>query len=190
LSQALIVSPLLAIAIFLAVFASDSLLTIHAARLYHKGADQIIGLEGSYELNPAFVKEVDRLRALGPRFVAMLGIYSLAILGIWYLCVGLSWFVQGYLLFIGAILLPQGPVHLRHIRNIAAFNHANKRDGIAGRIHYSRRFSYRLSAIELVSFSGLYLVLAGLSGSPLLLGGSIGTALLAMRSYQAWRNTG
>jgi hypothetical protein len=65
-----------------------------------------------------------------------------------------------------------------------AFKHAKNRDGIAGRIQYTRRFSYRLSAVELLSFSALYLLLALLSGSLLLLGGSFATALPAVRSYQ------
>jgi hypothetical protein len=99
-SQGLLVSPLAAIVIFLAVFVSDSLLTIHAARLYHNGADEVIGLDGSYELNPAFVKEVDHLRYISPRFVAMLGVYSLSIWAFWYVSVRLAWLPQGYPFFI------------------------------------------------------------------------------------------
>ena len=187
MSQALLASPLVSIAIFLVIFVSDSLLTVHAVRLYKAGADRLIALEGGYELNPVWAKDVDRLRALPPRFVAGLALYSLLIWALWYLSVGLSWFPRGYAFFAGAILLVQGPIHMRHIRNIVVFRHAKNQEGIQGRIQYTRRFSYKVSAVELLAFSTLYLVLAFLSESLLLLGGAFGTAVLAFRSYQASR---
>jgi hypothetical protein len=187
LPHTLLINPLIVIAIFVAVFASDSLLTTYAARIYQDGAGHVIGLEGSYELNPAFVNEVDQLRALSPRFLARIGMFSLLIWAFWYLSVQLSWLPQAYPFFVGAILLVQGPIHIRHIRNIIAFRHARTGDGIAGNIQYARRFSYWLSTVELLSFSGLYLLLALLAGSVLPLGGSFGTVVLALRSYQGWR---
>ncbi len=189
LAQPFLGSPFPAIAIFVLTFMSDSLLTVHAARLYKAGADQLIVLEGSYELNPLYAKDVDRLRALSPRFLASLAVYSLLIWAAWYVFVGFLWLPQAYHILIGAVLLAQGPVHIRHVRNIAAFHHAIHGDGIEGRIQYTRWFSFRLSAIEFLSFSVLYAALALLSGSLLLLGGAIATAVLALKSHQGSRIT-
>jgi hypothetical protein len=167
------------------VLISDSLLTVHGARLYKAGAQAVINLEGSYELNPRFAEDVDRLRPLPLRFLIMLALYSFMIGAIWYLMVNLSWVPRAYPLFVGAILLPEGPIHIRHIRNIVAFRRAIRRQGIEGRIEYTRQFSRVASAAELLSFSVLYLVLALLCDSSLLLGGGLATAGLALRDYQA-----
>jgi hypothetical protein len=189
LSELLFASPFATIVLFVAVLVSDSLLTVRGARLYKAGAQAVIALEGSYELNPRFAEDVDRLRVLSPRFLIMLALYAFVVWAVWYLTVGLSWLAQAYPLFVGAILLPEGPIHIRHIRNIVAFRRAIDREGVEGRIQYTRRFSRVASAVELLSFSVLYLVLALLCGSSLLLGGGLGTAGLALRGYQASRKS-
>ncbi len=186
----LLVSPFVAIGLFVTASVSDWLLTVHGAKVYKAGADKVIGLEGSYELNPLYAHDVDHLRPLPPRFVGILALWCLVVLAMWYLYVHLSWLPQAYTFFVGLILLGHGPIHLRHVRNIVAFRHANDLDGIDGNIRYTRRFSQQLSAVEFLSFSVLYAVLALLCGSVLLLGGALATSTLALRGWWGTRKTG
>jgi hypothetical protein len=187
LAEFLIASPFPTIAVFLGVLISDSLLTVYGARLYKAGAQAVIGLEGSYELNPRFAEDVNRFRPMTVRFLVRLALYGCLIGVVWYLMVHLAWLPRAYPLFVGAILLPEGPIHIRHIRNIVAFRRAINRQGVEGRIEYTRQFSQVISAAELLSFSLLYLVLAVLCGNTLLLGGGLATAALALKDYQASR---
>ncbi|HET7011737.1 MAG TPA: hypothetical protein VFI11_13255 [Anaerolineales bacterium] len=184
LPEVFLSSPVATIAIFAAIFISDSLLTVYGARLYAEGANRIIVMEGSYELNPAYAADVDRFRAVTPRLLATVTLFSILIWLAWYVFVDRSWFPPAYTFLVGVVLLVQGPVHVRHFRNIATFRHANRGDGIGGRIEYGRRFAYRLSSIDLLSFAGLYAVLGLLAQSLFLLGGAFSTAMLALRSHQ------
>lgn len=185
MNQAFLANPLLSVAAFLAVYLSDYYLTMHAARLYRTGANEMIVLEGSYELNPMFISDVDRLRRISPRFIALLALYSLLIWVFWYLSARLILLPQLYAFFVGAVLLIQGPIHVRHVRNIVAFRHAKNGDGISGRIEYARRFSYTASAVELLAFSAVYFALALLSGRWLLVGGAFACTILAVRHYRS-----
>jgi hypothetical protein len=156
--------PVPVIVVFLILYILDYYLTVYAARLYRAGADQVIVLGGSYELNPRFVSDIDRVRKISPRFIASLILYSLLIWGVWYLTVIWADVHKMYRFVAGGVILVQGPIQVRHMRNILAFRHARDKEGISGRIEYSRAISYAASALELVLFSGLYLALAFVAG--------------------------
>ena len=144
-------------------------------------------IEGSYELNPLFAADIDRLTRVSPRFILVLLVYSILIGAVWYIFVPLLGIPEMYTFALGAVLLLQGPVQVRHVRNISAFKHARDGESITGRIAYSRRFNYTASAIEFISFAGLYLVLAFLAASWLLAGGAFGCAVLALRHARILR---
>ena len=181
MTNLLIASPFLGIAIIVVIYCIDYYQTLRGARLYHAGANQFIVVEGSYELNPLFAPDIDRLRRISPRFTFVLLIYSLFVSAVWVIFLPVLDIPDMYLFTVGAILLIQGPVQLRHIRNIQFFKHALDGEGITGRIEYSRRFTYRASATEYISFAGLYLALALLVSNWFLAGGAFGCLILSLR---------
>jgi hypothetical protein len=184
LSNLLVASPFLGIAAIVVVYIIDYYQTLRGARLYQGGANQMIVVEGSYELNPLFTRDIDRLARLSPRFLFVLLVYSIFVWAVWVIFVSVLDIPQMYVFTVGAVLLLQGPVQLRHVRNIQTFKQVLNGDGIAGRIEYTRRFTYQASALEFIAFAGLYLVLALLAASWLLAGGAFGCAVLALRQYR------
>lgn len=177
---ALMSNPIIGLAAFLLAAMVDNYLTLRAARLLEAGANHVFRVEGSYELNPLFTSDIDRDRPLSPRFLLLLFLYSIFLVAVWFVSIRLMGLPQLYAFTLGAILLIQGPVQVRHVRNLVSFGHAKDRDGISGRIELSRRFSYTSSAAEFGAFAGLYLLLGLLALSWLLVGGAFGCALLGL----------
>lgn len=159
------------IILWIILYISDYYLTIYSARGFKE-----IGLfqfEGSFELTPQYQKDIDALRPVSRLHILLLFLYSLLILGIWYLFVYFLGLLWAYLLYLGMFLLLEVAVHLRHLRNVFLIREIRKNGGAAGQISYRKWFSYRLSAIELYLYFGLFLIVAALESSPFFLGGAI-----------------
>jgi hypothetical protein len=148
-------------------------------------AQEKIVFEGSYEITPLFQADVDALRRISPRFLVAL-IASTA-----YLCFVRS--IAGprsgmfdvYVGVLGAMLLTQATVHIRHFRNWFVF-----KKGLAliqGRLAYSRGLILRMSAFELLLFAGLYLGLFLVTTSVFILGGTLAVGVLSLRHYHLAR---
>ena len=106
-------------------------------------------------LDPTFItlKDVDRLRLFSPRFLlAMAATCSLQAL-LWWLTIGVAmsghgvFMPDGYLFGLGAMVLVQLTVHVRHLRNYILFRAVVAGDGISGRIEYRRPIMLRLSSV-------------------------------------------
>jgi Na+/serine symporter len=148
--------PWLSIALWALLYVSDYAFTIACARMYHAGVRDILVFEGSFELTPFFQKDVDALRTLSPRFVLALlwGIAMLALL--WWLSRD-SW-PEVYDFALGALVLVQLAVHVRHVRNFVLFRKTLAGRGVQGRVEYARPLMLQLSALELACFAIVYLV--------------------------------
>lgn len=68
------------------IYISDFTLTIASARLRRNVANKIV-LEGSYELNPVFERDVDSKRFVSPRFLLLLVLTSTLVAILWALTV-------------------------------------------------------------------------------------------------------
>ena len=164
-------SPWMGVILWMILYISDYYLTIYSARGFKD-----IGLfqfEGSFELTTQYQKDIDALKPVSRLHILLLFLYSLLILGIWYLFVyffGLPW---AYLLYLGMFLLLEIAVHLRHLRNVFLICEIRKNGGVSGQISYKKWFSYRVSAFELYLYFGLFLIVAALESSPFFLGGAI-----------------
>jgi hypothetical protein len=75
-----------------------------------------------------------------------------------------------YSFALGAMILVQFAIHMRHFRNLFLFR-AARSDAVRGRIEYSRRVILRSSSFELVEFSGLFFALFAFTHSWFVLGG-------------------
>ena len=169
------------LAVWAALFVSDYTLTITCARLYQSGVRDKIVFEGSYEITPYFQRDIDSLRRLSPRFILALLWSSVVLFVLWRL-VGQST-PEMYCFALGAMILVQLAIHMRHFRNLFLFRAAAS-NAVRGRIEYSRRVILRSSSLELLEFSGLFLSLFAFTHSWFVLGGGVGCLSVA---HKHWR---
>jgi hypothetical protein len=170
----------LIIGLWALVYTSDYLLTITSARLYEAGAKKHVLLAGGVELTPAFKKDVARMRWVSPRFLLALALMS-ALLGIlWYLSIYLGYAPELFEFILGAMLLLEGAIHIRHLRNLFQFCYLKNSRGVEGQIRYASWLSYRMSKVELLGFALLYLAVYFLFRRPFFLGGAVTATLTAV----------
>ena len=80
---------------------------------------------------------------------------------------------DGYLFVLGALVLGELAVHVRHVRNLWMFRRTLAGRGARGRVEYDRGLVLQLSAIDLGCFAAIYGVGFVATGSPFLLGGAL-----------------
>ena len=163
------------------VYCLDYIQTIRGARLYAEIGSQHMTFEGSYELNPVFQKDIDRLRWVSPRFVALLVGTSILFGAYWWVCSQIV-FMEPYLVLCGAFLLLEAVVNMQHVRNIATFRYmqANPQH-VAGRIEYKREFLYWNRALEFGLFALLFGILFAFTASWVVAGGALASLIVAGR---------
>ena len=94
-----------------------------------------------------------------------------------------------FALLLGALILPEGAIHVRHLRNLFLFHSASKPGILKGRIEYSHQLMLKLSAVELVGFAALFLLVYCLSGSWFVLGGVAECLLIAVSNWKGAQKT-
>lgn len=175
--QAFIHSLWPSIALWVVVYISDYIFTLACARMYQSGVRNILVFEGSFELTPFFQKDVDSLRTISPRFVLGL-LWGLAMLtALWWLSKDV--WPEAYIFALGAMLLVQLAVHVRHLRNFVLFRKTLAGQGAHGRVEYARPLILQLSALDLACFAVVFLVGFLATWSPFLFGGAAGCLSLA-----------
>ena len=165
----------LAIGLWAILYVMDYIFTLSTARIYKEGASKHFMFPGGIELNPYFKEDIANLRRFSFRFFLML------------------FFVGGLLLIAHSVDLPevfalawgmfvwiQIANHFRHIRNLMVFHYARTSTGVSGQMRYEPWLSLRLSALDMFSFAGLFLILFLFWGSFFVLGGAIGCLLFAL----------
>ena len=187
LETAFYASPIPGLLIWAVLYTSDLMFTMACARLYQRGARDVVRFEGSYEITPYYQNDVDHLRLFSPRFLAALAL-TLILQGlIWYLTLRVLVLPHVYLFALGAMVLVELTIHVRHVRNLFLFRSLVAGEGIAGHIEYPRPIMLRLSSIEILSFAMLYLILYIVTESWFLLGGATACVSLAINHRQLSR---
>ena len=173
----------IAVLVWAAMFTLDYALTLRGARLARAAGRHIV-FSGGYELTPIYREDVAALRRISPRFVGVLVLVSLVIVVEGWLSefIGLAdaWF-EGLL---GLLLLTQASIQFRHIRNLRTLTDASRSAGVRGQIEYSRWFSLRASAVELIEFGALFGLIALLTGRWFFVGGAAGCLLLGVGHWR------
>ncbi|MGO8690796.1 MAG: hypothetical protein ACLQLG_14325 [Thermoguttaceae bacterium] len=166
------------------LYCSDRALTMRCARLLRAGADKHFVFP-VYELNPRLQKDVAQLRGPGPRLWIGLALSCLFPVLLWTVISQRSppeWDI--YRTLLGVLVLGQVALHLRHFSNLAAFWHARDSRGYRGQICVATWLSYRLSALQFVTYAALYLFLFALNFNWYFVGGAFPCVALAV---QHWR---
>ena len=184
MTDAFYASPLPGILLWAALYVSDFLFTMLCARMYNDGAANQVHFEGSYEITPYYQKEVDALRLVSPRFLVALGATCALQLALWWMTIRVLFVPQLFFFALGAMVLIEATVHIRHLRNFFLFRAILAKDGITGRIEYARPVMLRMSAVELFSFSAAYGVIYLMTGSWFVLGGVVSCLLVAINHRQ------
>ena len=169
------------IAAWTILYISDYALTIWCASLYKQHVSRTIAFDGSYELTPVYQRDVDALRLVSPRFVVAL-VTSDAVLALLWVLVRASLPLL-YAFVLGAMLLLELTIHVRHVRNLSMFRDIAKGGSIHGRIEYSRPMVLRMSAVELVAFSAMYFIIFLFTQSWFVLGGAAACVSTARKHF-------
>jgi hypothetical protein len=164
------------------LYISDNTLTMLCARMYK--AQNIIKFEGSFELTPAFQKDVDALRRLSPKFLTILTASIVLLFLSWLLGVKFNGGKEIYLITLGVLIMAQLAVHMRHMHNWFFYRYCIGQGGIQGQIEYPRKVTLRISSFELFSFALLFLIIFFLTFNWILLGGAAGCASIALRHHK------
>lgn len=170
--------------VWAALFNSDSSMTHACARLYQAGAREKLAFEGSYEITPYHQRDVDALRRMSPRFLLALVVGFVAVGTLGYLSHDDSPGLFAFML--GALILLQLMVHIRHVRNYVLFR-AMATDAVRGRLEYSRPVLLRNSSLEILTFAVMFLVLFVFTRSVFVLGGAFGCAVVAIQHWVLMR---
>ena len=160
------------------LYISDYCFTLTCARLYQGGAREKMVFEGSYEITPFYQKEVDALRRVSPRFLLMLAI---SVIWLWWVGQTTAQTSPNFYSFIlGALILVQLAVHIRHVRNYFLFR-AMLTNAVRGRLEYSRPVLLMGSAMELFTFAVMFAVMAIFTASPFASGGAAGAGWVGIQ---------
>lgn len=183
----LIAHPFIVVAIWAALYVSDYYLTLWGARLYRDVASAFIDMDGSYEMEQEFQKDIDALRRLSPQFVYRLCLSSAALLGFWWYTARVADLPDFFLVLVGGYVLVELVVHARHISNILLFRTMRTAGAVEGRIKYARWVTERLSTAHLLSSATLFAICFVISGKVLFLGGVLGCLASAQRHMRQAR---
>ena len=188
--QILIHNVWLAIIVWGIIYLSDYCLTIYTAHLYQTHLRKYVIFEGSFELTPYFQKDVNALRRVSPRFLALWLLSFILLFLIWFLAVRLLGAPWIFSLVFGSLFLREVAIHMRHIRNLTLSLLTHTAGGLKGQIEYSRWLILKLSAAELLSFAGLFFLTYLALGSLLFLGGAISCFYTGLQHWMMSRKHG
>jgi hypothetical protein len=167
------------------LYISDYTLTIVCARMYK--SQNVIEFEGSFEITPGFQKDIDALKIISSRFIMALCVWTIIIYTLQQLYLQSedgSW----YLFAIGAMIMLELAVHVRHLRNWFLFGHGLGAEGVQGHVKYPRQLLLRMSSFEILVFAGVFTVLYFLTINWLFLGGATSCTIIAFRHYRLAKN--
>lgn len=174
-----------AIAVWTAVYISDYFLSVWAARLYRNGAREHVTFTGSLEITPQFQDDINALRTISIRFLRAL-VFSVVVIAVaWVIAVRWLSIPYAFSILMGALICLEATAHIRHIRNIAFMKILIGTQGLKGRIEYPRWLSLRLSAVEILGFAVLFLIVFLISGSWFFVGGALSCLVTGLK-HRDW----
>ncbi len=179
----LIIRPWAGVLLWIVLYVSDYYCTIAAARMYYGGVNRHFEFEKGYELTPYFQEDIAQLRRFSWRFAWQLFLSSVFIVCLWYLSVNqyhASGLYEGVL---GARVLEEVAVHVRHLHNLIFFWHVKQSIGITGVVKTTHWLTLRVSAFELLVFGLLWLLVFVVTARWFFFGGAIMCGLTAAQHW-------
>jgi hypothetical protein len=175
----------LVIALVVGTFFADYLLTHLGARASRRVRERW-SVEGSYELNPTWERQIDSGQVVGPRVFLAAGLLAIALsltrLLAWPGGEPLEPAVFGF--FAGVMLLLQAPILMVHAANLQTFHDLLDPTAVEGGLRYRRWFIYRQGAAHLARFGVLWLLLWLPSQQAFFLGGTFSCFAFGWRLHR------
>src|SRR5258708_843580 len=169
-----------AIVLWVLVYSCDYYLNLYGNRLRTSYASAHIGIDGSYELNPYYQRDIDSNNRFSRRFLFMLVLFSVYLAVMWYIAQTLN-LPEAFSIAAGVVLLLEGPVIATHVQNISMYTFLKTPDAVWGKITYARWITLtlagRIFGYWLVAYATLFL----LTGSWLFVGGALSMLSLFIR---------
>lgn len=143
-------------------------------------------VEGSYEMNPTWERQIDSRRWFGWRVFLTPTLIALVLVVIRVLAdlVDIYDDPAFFSAAVGVMLLIQAPILLLHAMNLQTFRMLTDPAAAEGGIVYRRWFVYRQSLAYLLGFGVIWLVLWLPSQQAFFLGGAASCALFARRFWR------
>jgi hypothetical protein len=174
-------------ACFAVLYCTDYLLTLACARMYRSGANRHLVFK-SFELTPFYQRDIASLRPVSPRFLFVLAIVASMIVAVWFVAAAenqeLPWLWNAYRVLLGALLLAELAIHVRHFGNLVLFAYARHSQGISGRIRYAQWLVYKVSAIQLLGFAAIFAFLFALTDNWFFVGGTVKCLVEALKHWR------
>ena len=175
----LIDSPYPGMILWFILYTSDYYMTLATARGY-KEMDIFLH-EKSFELTPQYQKDIDGQVRFSRLHITYLVGYMLVILLFWNLCLRFTYMPWLYSFLLGALLLLEVVVHLRHLRNWYQLYIYRREGGVSGQVTFAQRFSYLNSAFDFYVHAVLFGLYGILTFSPFFFGGVLICVVNGMR---------
>lgn len=164
----------------------DYVQTLRGARLYQEIRSRNFVTEGSYELNPSFVADIDKRRKFSYRLFLSLGWWLMPMMIVWWIASSIR-IMQLFTFMAGSLMLPLLVIHMMHIRSISSAQYLKQHsEQVRGKVQTARSYSLHTRAVEFGTFGGLFLVLFAVTGSWFVAGGGAGCLGTAVRMLR-WR---
>ena len=177
---------LLIIILWAGMFILDFYLTARAQREYNRNARGILVYEAGYQLDDPSRGDQDR-PVFTPRSILSLISSTIALLVIWFVVVQMWDYQELYWFILGGLFLTILAVDIRHMQNIYLYRNTGTPNGLKGKLEYPGWLGYRSSALDMFTYSGLFLFIAIILSRWFLVGGAFGCAVTGVRHW-IWSN--
>jgi len=119
----------------------------------------------------------------------MMGISCLLLTCIWMIAADMrvetAW--NMYRAVLGALILTELAVHVRHFTNLVQLTHARSSQGISGQIRYAQWLTYQISSVQLMGFAVIYALSFCLTENWFFAGGSLKCLAEAIKHWRLSR---
>lgn len=140
------------------IFSLDWLMDWWGALLYNRKVKSLCTFEKGYNIKAISEFEIHHGKILFFRYLSELFISTLFVWLILYSCRLLaSWRI--YEFFCGAFLILESCMHFRHVRNVAMFSLADKKNGFSGKLFLPKWVSLRFAFTEFSTFALMLLII-------------------------------
>jgi len=162
------------LALWVVSYLCDYYMTLYANRLRMQYTAPYIEIEGSFELNPYYQKDIDSQRKVSSRFIFMLLFVSGWLAFTWFLADMVHITALIFPVALGIFLIPEFNVLGNHIILISTFRMMSVPGAAEGHLKQARWMIVRATAHRMGYWALFCFILFLLTGNLLLFGGALG----------------
>ena len=170
--------------LWVALYGTNLALALVTRLLYQSGAREVFQWKGIAAFDDTDPAAAERLRWYKVYAAITLVGISLLLAVVWVYSRELVYWKALYFAVLGSCTLPLCTTNLRYLNNYFIFRGVRDGNSVVGKISFSESFVHKSSAMGLLAFAGLYLLLALVLGDWFCMGGAAGCLLAAHRERE------